>query len=245
MSDPQGLVFDPVAETYERGRTGWPDGVVEGVDGSVALDLAAGTGKLTRLLVERFDRVVAVEPLDAMRTVGAAVVREAEWRDGTAEALPLPNASLDAAFVAEAFHWFDSERAVAELARVLRRGGTLVLAFTVWDGDDFSPRLPEEAEDAIRTASRKTGRTGAPKIGSGEWRQGFEAAPFTELEQLDVPFEHVTDRDGVIAYYLSMSTIAARPQEERDELEALLRRTAPEAEYRARITARTYRTRRT
>ena len=243
MSDPQGLVFDPVAETYERGRTPWPEGVVEGVGGRDALDLAAGTGKLTRLLVPRFQRVVAVEPLEAMRAVGAAVVPDAEWLAGTAEAIPLPDASVDAAFVAEAFHWFDSGLAVAELARVLRPAGTLVLAFTVWD-EDFDPRLPEEAEDAIRTASRKTGRTGAPKIESGEWRRGFEGSPFTELEQRDVPFVHVTDRAGVIAYYLSMSTIAARPQPERDELEAVLKATVSETTYRVGITARTYRTER-
>jgi SAM-dependent methyltransferase len=240
VSDPQGLVYDPVAENYERGRTAWPPAVADGVVGETVLDLAAGTGKLTRVLVERFRRVIAVEPLDAMRTVGARLVPEAEWLDGTAEAIPLPDASVDAAFVAEAFHWFDSAAAARELARVVRPGGILVLTFTVWDRP-FEPVLPPEAVEAIRATSRRTGTTGTPKIESGEWRTGFAVAPFGELEERDILFEHKADSDGVIAYYLSMSTIAARSQAERDELAATLRRLVPKTEHRVCVRARTYR----
>src|SRR5206468_5357104 len=147
VSDPQGLVYDPVAENYELGRTGWPAALAAEVAGETVLDLAAGTGKLTRVLVERFPHVIAVEPLAAMREVGARLVPGAEWLDGTAEALPLPDAAVDAAFVADAFHWFDAVTAAAELARVIRPGGTLVIVFAVFDGG-FEPDLPEGAVDA-------------------------------------------------------------------------------------------------
>jgi len=243
VSDPQGLVYDPVAENYERGRTGWPPAVADGVAGETVLDLAAGTGKLTRVLVERFPHVIAVEPLAEMRRVGTLLVPRAEWLEGRAEALPLRDASVDAVFVADAFHWFDAAAAARELARVLRPGGTLVIVFAHFDGG-FRPELRPEASDAVRRVSRRTGRTGAPKVESGEWKAGFADAPFGKLEEGEVAFEHETDRDGVVAYYLSMSTVAARPQFERDELAAKLRELLPPTEHRVRVRAVTHRARR-
>ena len=240
MSDPQGLVYDPVAEDYERGRTGWPAAVADGVEGETVLDLAAGTGKLTRLLVERFPHVIAVEPLAAMREVGANLVPEAEWLEGTAEAIPLPDAAVDAAFAADAFHWFDAAAAAREVARVVRPGGVVVIAFAHFDGG-FEPGPPPAGFAAVQTVSRRTGRTGAPKIERGEWRAGFEETPFGELEERELRFEHVTDSAGVISYFLSMSTIAARPQAERDELATTLGELVPETEHRVRVRALTYR----
>ena len=243
VMDAQGLQYDTVAELYELGRSDWPAAVADGVGGEVVLDLAAGTGKLARVLVPRFREVVCVEPLHGMRAVGRRVVPAARWLTGTAEAIPLADASVDAAFVADAFHWFDARLAVAELARVLRPGGTLTLLFTAWDGA-FEPAPPPEAIDAIRTVSRRTGSTGLPRVESGAWRSGFVDAPFGELADDEVPFTHVAGRDGVIAYYLSMSTIAARPQTERDELAATLRRLLPDAPHRLCLRARRHRTRR-
>jgi SAM-dependent methyltransferase len=243
VSDPQGLAFDSAAEDYERGRTGWPPEVLEGMDGEVALDLAAGTGKVTRLLVERFGRVVAAEPAEAMRRLGAELVPAAEWIDAFAESLPLADASVDAAFVGEAFHWFDAARAVAELARVLRPGGSLVLVFNNWDAP-YDPAVPLEAREAIDEVATRTGPAGRPKVEAGEWRAAFEGAPFAPLAYREVPHVDVTDRDGVIAYYLSISSVAARPQAERDELREMLRQLVPEATYTLRLRAEIWSTRR-
>jgi SAM-dependent methyltransferase len=243
MSDPQGLVYDPAARDYERGRTPWPIGVAEGVDGEVVLDLAAGTGKLTRTLLQRFPHVIAVEPLAEMRGLGERAAPNAEWLDGTAESIPLGDSSVDAAFVADAFHWFDSQRAVAELARVVRPRGLLVVMFAAWEGT-WDPELPAEAGEAIEEVSRRTGETGAPRFKRGDWRAGFTPALFGELEQRDVHFNHEAQRDDVIAYYLSMSTIAARPVSEREELAVQLRNIVPDRTYRLRLRAETFQARR-
>ena len=239
MSDAQGLAFDSTAEDYERGRTGWPPAIIDELEGEVALDLAAGTGKLARLLLERFARVAAVEPSPAMRAVGERVVPEAEWLAGTAEAIPLPDASVDAVTVGEAFHWFDSAAAAAEVARVLRPGGSLLVVFNTWDAH-YEPPLPSEALSAVSEVADRTGPTGSPKVESGEWRLGLRAAPFSELRYREVPHVDDADRDAVIAYYLSISSVAARPQHERDKLRDTLRRLIPARRYRLRLRAQVW-----
>ena len=103
--------------------------------GRRVLDLAAGTGKLTRLLVPSGAEVVAVEPVAAMRDRLVAALPAVEVHDGTAEALPLADASVDAVTVAQAFHWFDPAVALGEVRRVLRPGGAL---FLVWNNRDRS-----------------------------------------------------------------------------------------------------------
>lgn len=240
MRAEQGLAYDPIADDYERGRTAWPTAICDGVEGSVVLDLAAGTGKLTRVLTPRFTRVLAVEPLDAMRAVGERIVPEADWRRGTAEEIPVEDTSVDAVFVADAFHWFDAHRAVAELTRVLKVGGTLVVAFAAWNGT-WRPSLPRTALEAIDEVSRRTGETGAPRIERGEWMRAFEGSAFGVFDERDVPFVHEATRADVIAYYLSMSTVAARPTGERQALAAVLREHIPDQRHRLDLRARTFR----
>ena len=104
--------FEHTAEAYERGRPGYAEAALDALDlpaDAVVLDLAAGTGKLTRQLVARFARVIAVEPLDGMRAVLERVVPEAEALKGSADAIPLEDSSVDAVFVGEAFHWFAND----------------------------------------------------------------------------------------------------------------------------------------
>ena len=117
-------------EDYERGRPGWPPGVV-GIPGlpSTATVLDLGAGKGTGLLVPAFRRVIAVEPADPMRRILETICPEAEALPGTGQKIPLADASVDAVFAAQSFHWFEDEQAVAEIARVLRPGGAVVLMF--------------------------------------------------------------------------------------------------------------------
>ena len=126
--------FSTGSALYERARPGYSDESVDHlvdrlgiVPGSRVLDIAAGTGKLTRELVARGASVVASEPSASMREVFATAVPGTAQVGATAEALPIADRSFDAVTVAQAFHWFDAPVALAEIARVLRPGGGLGL----------------------------------------------------------------------------------------------------------------------
>jgi ubiquinone/menaquinone biosynthesis C-methylase UbiE len=146
--------FEQAAAVYERIRPSYPPDAVAALvahlgigPGRRVLDLAAGTGKLTRLLVPTDAELVAVEPLAAMREQLAAVVPDIELLDGTAEAIPLPDESVDAVVVAQAFHWFDAARALAEIRRVLRPGCGLAVVFNIRDQSvDWVRRFTEVTE---------------------------------------------------------------------------------------------------
>ena len=135
--------FETVAEEYERHRPDYPPEAIAwaaaqlGLEGGArVLDVGAGTGKLTRVLVAAGFDVVAVEPGRGMLDQLRLAVPEAETHEAPAEAIPLPDASVDAAFAAQAFHWFDRERALPELQRVVRPAGGLVLVWNWWDERD-------------------------------------------------------------------------------------------------------------
>jgi len=103
------------------------------------LDLGAGTGKLTRVLADRYSRVIVVEPLPELRTILGERVPEADVRAGAAERIPLDDAAVDAVFAAQSFHWFANDVAVGEIARVLRPGGVVAL---LWNRSDDPSPLP-------------------------------------------------------------------------------------------------------
>jgi SAM-dependent methyltransferase len=231
--------LDRWPEDYERGRPGWPPDVVN-IPGlpSVAtvLELGAGTGKLTRLLVSTFGRVVAVEPAEAMRHVLVSHCPEAEVLAGTAEEIRLENASLDAVFAAEAFHRFDGERALAEIARVLRPRGVLVLMWNLPVGPTEPSVAAIEQLLYQRGAEKAVGYDpldlNPTHYASGEWRLAFAGAPFDELQETRLPNPQTFDREGLVAFLASMGWIADLPDVDRlpllDEVRSLL--TA--AEYR-------------
>jgi SAM-dependent methyltransferase len=132
--------FGREAEAYERSRPSYPPDAVAWLvehlrvgPEAVVVDLAAGTGKLTRLLLPTGASVVAVEPVLAMREILREVLPAVPAVAGVAEALPLRRSSVDAVCVAQAFHWFDADRTFTELARVLRPGGRLGM---VWNARD-------------------------------------------------------------------------------------------------------------
>src|ERR1700690_250709 len=120
--------FGRVAAEYERGRPGYPPEAIEWLLGDPpleVLDLGAGTGKLTQALLAAGHRVSAVEPLDEMRAILSSQLPAARALAGSAEQLPLADASMDAVAVGSAFHWFDEGAALAEISRVLRPAGVL------------------------------------------------------------------------------------------------------------------------
>lgn len=135
--------FETVAAEYERHRPDYPAEALRWVAeqlglgrGARVLDVGAGTGKLTRSLVALGFDVVAVEPGRPMLEQLRAAVPEAEALEGPAESIPLRDGSVDAAFAGQAFHWFDPERALPELHRVIRSGGGLALLWNWWDERD-------------------------------------------------------------------------------------------------------------
>ncbi len=231
--------FGSQAEAYERGRPGWPaDKVAELIErwgAKDVVDLAAGTGKLTRILVQHAD-LIAIEPVDGMREVLTRTVPAARVMTGTAEAIPLPDASVDAVFVAEAFHWFDLERAPAEIARVLRPGGHLAVLFNQLEGDE-TDWMKELFEAVTRYALPHRQMPG--KV---PWREALEAQ-FGELEVQEGRHEHAADREDLIALIASFSWVGGLPPDERDAAldacRAVLERRGVDAvttAYRAEIT---------
>ena len=226
----------------------WPEELLDRVvtelrlePDATVLDLGAGTGKLTRALVPRFARVVAVEPDEAMLAVLGEVVSGAEGRQGSAEDIPLDDASVEAVFSGEAFHWFATPEALAEIVRVLRPRGALVVFWNI--GLEY-PELGEEVDTLIDEAMERGGVPGLPKVLSGEWRGPIAAAGFEELREGELERELVTDREGWIANLLSVSSIAVQPDEDRAAFAARLRELVPPGELRRRVKTVAYWTRR-
>lgn len=202
--------FARSADAYERGRPEYPEAAVRHVvaalpAGAVVLDLAAGTGKLTRPLLAASLEVIAVEPVAEMR---AALPDGARALTGTAEAIPLEDASVDGVTVGQAFHWFDGDAALAEIARVLRPGGVLAL---LWNRRVLEDPLNQAIEELVAPY-----RADVPSHRTGAWREAFgRTTSFGPLEE--TAFENVLeqDADGLEARVSSISFIASLEPAER------------------------------
>jgi SAM-dependent methyltransferase len=222
--------FAAAAGAYARGRPSYPAELLPWLTGNLGLgpgqtcvDLGAGTGKSTRLLAETGAEVIAVEPVAEMRDQLAAALPGIRVLEGTAQALPLAGAAMDAVVCAQAFHWFASTEALAEIHRVLKPGGRLGLVWNVRD----------ESVDwvAALTEIFKPYGTGTPRYHTGQWRLPFTGSRFTELQETCFPYEHVgSPREVIVDRALSVSFIANLPAAERakveDRLLALLRHPA-------------------
>jgi SAM-dependent methyltransferase len=210
------------ADAYERARPDYPPEAISWLaaeldlgPGRVVVDLAAGTGKLTRPLAALGCDVIAIEPVAAMRArIGAGVRALA----GTAEATGLPDSSADAVTVGQAFHWFDAPAALAEIERVLRPGGALAL---VWSSRPVEASALHRAIEAIVAPYRHD----APVHASGAWRAGLVGR---ELVERRFPFSQQRDADALADRVGSTSVIAARAAAARAAVLERVRALAPD-----------------
>lgn len=212
--------FEAGADAYARARPSYPGEVVDRIAGLVAgglvLDLAAGTGILTRMLRERQLPVVAAEPIAAMRTKLAAAMPGISVVAAVAEHLPFPDASLRAVTVAQAFHWFDVPRAFAELERCVEPGGRVVIVFNIRDDRADWVRSITELIDPYEDAVR------VPRYRDGAWRPDMSGAAhgFQPGPQWTVDHEQPMDAEGLATRVESTSFIARLPSDERERVRA-------------------------
>jgi SAM-dependent methyltransferase len=206
--------FARAADVYERARPSYPQEAIDWLvaqtglgPGKTVVDLGAGTGKLTRLLIPSGARVVAVEPIAEM----AAHIDGAEVLDGTAEEIPLADGTADVVTVAQAFHWFDHDLALPEIHRVLRDGGSLVL---VWNMRDLDNPVQRGVEDLL--ASR---RAETPLRLLGTWRAPLAESPlFGPGVKGGFGYEQRFTTDDLCDRVASTSFVAAMSPLDREEL---------------------------
>jgi ubiquinone/menaquinone biosynthesis C-methylase UbiE len=225
MSAPDGdqaRSFDRVADAYQRARPSYPAAAVhwalEPAPGRRVVDLAAGTGKLTEVLVAAGAEVVAVEPLGNMRAELERALPSVRALAGAAERIPLPDGSTDAVFVGQAFHWFDAPAALAEIARVLRPRGGLVLLWNDWW--ETEPPLGDEAKAILREPYERSGRSFQADVYT--WRDAFDGSPFEPPREEKLANEVVVPAGDLAALYCSTSSIASLPEAERSALRGRL-----------------------
>ncbi len=176
--------------------------------GVVVGDLAAGTGKLTRLLVPTGAHLVAIEPVEGMRDVLRRVAPAVAVIAGTAEAMPLRSSSLDAVTVAQAFHWFDADAAFRELARVLRPGGRLGI---IWNARDRSVGWVDQAWSIMDRVEKA-----APWRDHENWQASSLGARlgFGPLSRATFHHEQVSTAEQVVDRFRGTSHVGVLPAEQ-------------------------------
>jgi SAM-dependent methyltransferase len=232
--------FDRSAATYERARPDYPASVVRFLGrelglgpGTTVVELGAGTGKFTRAIAPWRAARVAIEPTPGMRAVFREVVPDVLLFDGTAEAIPLPDASADAIVSAQAFHWFRPGPTLREMRRVLRPGGGVGLVWNTREHVGWSRRLNLLLRE-YRYSSHARMRRGAP------WRAAFShrTSGFAPLKRRDFPHAQWGPPSLFVERALSISAIAILPPARRREVARRVRAllaSDPETAGRARV----------
>ena len=201
--------FALVADAYERARPGYPEEAVRWLVGETpcdVVDLGAGTGKLTRSLVALGHRVTAIEPLPEMLERLRRAVPGAGAVTGSAEQIPLPDESTDVVVCAQAFHWFEKQAALAEIARVLRHGGHIGL---VWNTRDDREPWTATLSATIGSETVESSDAEEPIAASGL---------FGPVEQATFSFVQTLDRDQLLDLVRSRSYCAVMAPEEREQV---------------------------
>jgi ubiquinone/menaquinone biosynthesis C-methylase UbiE len=225
LQHPDARSFDRVAELYEQARPTYPDEAVDWLADrlrigarSTVLDLGAGTGKLTRAIVPRAARVIAVEPGPEMLAQLRRAVPEAEALLGAAEAIPLSDDAVDAVVCGQSFHWFRTDEALREIRRVLRPNGGLGL---IWNRRNPDDPLQNEITKLLEPFVPP----GRPPIEAPV--AAFVERTFGDVASHATPFEQDLDADELVARIASTSFVAAAPAPMRRELEQALRALVP------------------
>ena len=217
--------FSRSGNLYDGGRADYPHTAISQLlqglnvsESSKVLELAAGTGKFTKQILPYVQNIIAVEPVYEMRKKFSKQLPDIQIVDGTAEKIPFADSTFDFVFVATAFHWFDYEKAIQEIHRVLKPKGGLGLIWNTWSKDIIPPWL-KEIREVIEPYSKK-----APRYKSMQWREAFyKTTLFTPLEERVYGHPVRLDINGVCNRMLSISFIAALPEEQFKEVERQLR----------------------
>jgi SAM-dependent methyltransferase len=227
--------FAAAADAYERGRPDYPAAAIARIvsrlelrGGRTVLDLAAGTGKLTRLLVPSGANLIALEPVREMRSQLERQVPGVATLAGTAERIPVADSYVDAVTVAQAFHWFKADEALREIYRVLRPGGGLAL---IWNARDERDPLQAALSEIIDPLEGDT-----PRRKQGNWKTLLEESGLFERSERSL-FDHAqpVNEQGLVERTLSISYIANAPQALRADVEARVRALARKAERPLRL----------
>ncbi|WP_219215776.1 class I SAM-dependent methyltransferase [Variovorax boronicumulans] len=211
------------ADSYVRGRPDYPPEITAWLRdtlgltaGKTVVDLGAGTGKFTPRLVATGAKVIAVEPVAPMLARLSDALPQVEALSGTATAMSLPDASVDAVVCAQAFHWFATAEALSEIRRVLKPGGQLGL---VWNMRDARLDWVAQLDRIVNQAEGD-----APRYYTGAWRKVFPAAGFGPLQEQHFSHGHHGAVEDVILHRVrSTSFIAALAAPERAKIEDQVR----------------------
>jgi SAM-dependent methyltransferase len=230
--------FGAMASAYERFRPSPPLEAIEWMlpaSASTVVDLGAGTGAMTKDLVGKVDRVIAIEPDDRMREILTGNLPEVTALSGTGEQMPLDSASVDAVLAASSWHWMDAERALQEAARVLVPGGTLG---AVWAGPDPEGTFVSQAQALLTEMSPNEGEGGSGasddvpigdvvmdtenRVETVLWIP--EDSPFLQPEHKTLTWDVALTADELIGLLNTFSWIITMPEDRRTHVVAEARR---------------------
>jgi ubiquinone/menaquinone biosynthesis C-methylase UbiE len=205
--------YDTLRPDYAPEAVAWLVDRCGLADGSLVVDLAAGTGQLSRRFAETLVRVVAVEPARNMRSMIKARLPAVPAIDGSAEAIPLGDGEAHAVVVGNAFHHFDADRAFAEIRRVLRPGGAIAL-FWAWPAEDSMARYPRlrQVDEAIGSIRAATPIAAAYR----SWKElPTQVQGFSPFERSEFPTIHEVPSARLADLYATSSDVASLPPRER------------------------------